>query len=74
MSRRYCTNRVRELRKRRLMTQRDLARKARVCLRTINNVEQGLNCQHATKRKILIALGLTWADKNHVFEQSLSSV
>ena len=60
-------NRVRELREDRLMTQAQLARKARVALRTIHSVEKGMNCRMDTKRKILIALGLRFEDKNTVF-------
>ena len=45
-------NRVRELRENKLMTQAQLARKARVALRTIHSVEKGMNCRMDTKRKI----------------------
>ena len=60
-------NRVRELREARLMTQSQLARKARVALRTIHSVEKGMNCRMDTKRKILLALGLRFEDKDQVF-------
>ena len=60
-------NRVRELRENRLLTQAQLARKAKVALRTIHSVEKGLNCRMDTKRKILLALGLRFEDKDHVF-------
>ena len=50
-------NRVRELRENRLMTQAQLARKAKVALRTIHSVEKGMNCRMDTKRKILLAFG-----------------
>jgi DNA-binding XRE family transcriptional regulator len=60
-------NRVRELRENRLMTQAQLARKAKVALRTIHSVEKGMNCRMDTKRKILLALGLRFEDKDHVF-------
>jgi DNA-binding XRE family transcriptional regulator len=63
-------NRVRELRENRLMTQAQLARKARVALRTIHSVEKGMNCRMDTKRKILLALGLRFEDKDHVFPSS----
>lgn len=62
-------NRVRELRQNRLMTQRELARKARVSLRTIHSVEKGVRCRMDTKRKILLALGLRFEDKDFVFPQ-----
>ena len=50
-------NRVRELRENRLMTQAQLAKRAKVALRTIHSVEKGMNCRMDTKRKILLALG-----------------
>ncbi len=60
-------NRVRELRENKLMTQAQLARKAKVALRTIHSVEKGMNCRMDTKRKILVALGLRFEDKDVVF-------
>jgi DNA-binding XRE family transcriptional regulator len=60
-------NRVRELREDRLMTQAQLARRAKVALRTIHSVEKGMNCRMDTKRKILLALGLRFEDKDQVF-------
>jgi len=49
------------------MTQAQLARKAKVALRTIHSVEKGMNCRMDTKRKILLALGLRFEDKDLVF-------
>jgi DNA-binding XRE family transcriptional regulator len=60
-------NRVREFREDRLMTQAQLAKKARVALRTIHSVEKGMNCRMDTKRKILLALGLRFEDKDQVW-------
>jgi DNA-binding XRE family transcriptional regulator len=60
-------NRVREIRENRLMTQAQLARKAKVALRTIHSVEKGMNCRMDTKRKILLALGMRFEDKEFVF-------
>ena len=60
-------NRVRELRENKLMTQAQLARKAKVALRTIHSVEKGMNCRMDTKRKILLALGLRFEDRGLVF-------
>ena len=61
-------NRVRELRENKLMTQAQLAKKAKVALRTIHSVEKGMNCRMDTKRKILLALGLKVQDKNKIFQ------
>ncbi len=63
----HSPNRVRELRENRLMTQAQLARKAKVALRTIHSVEKGMNCRMDTKRKILLALGMRFEDKEYVF-------
>ena len=60
-------NRVRELRENKLMTQAQLARKAKVALRTIHSVEKGMNCRMDTKRKILLALGMSFEEKDQVF-------
>ena len=60
-------NRVRELRENKLMTQAQLAKKARVALRTIHSVEKGMNCRMDTKRKILLALGVPFDQKGRVF-------
>ena len=60
-------NRVREIHEHKLMTQSQLARKARIALRTVHSVEKGLNCRMDTKRKILLALGLRFEDKDLVF-------
>ncbi len=66
-------NRVREFRENKLMTQAQLARKAKVALRTIHSVEKGMNCRMDTKRKILLALGLRFEDKELVFPSTRPS-
>jgi DNA-binding XRE family transcriptional regulator len=58
---------VREVREQQLMTQAELARKARVALRTIHSVEKGMKCRLDTKRKILAALGIPFTDRERVF-------
>lgn len=60
-------NRVRVLRERLLLSQVQLARKAKVTLRTIHNIEKGLNCRMDTKRRIILAFGLRIEHKNYVF-------
>ena len=61
------SNRVREARENRLMTQAELARRANVGLRTIHSVEKGMNCQAATKLKILGALALPFEERHRIF-------
>jgi len=58
---------VRELREHKLMTQAELASKARVALRTLHSVEKGMNCRPGTKRKILTALETAFEDRDLVF-------
>ena len=60
-------NRVRELRENRLMTQSQLARRARIALRTVHSVEKGLKCRMDTKRKLLLALGCSFEERREVF-------
>jgi len=67
-------NRVREMRENRLMTQAQLARKAKVALRTIHSVEKGLNCRMDTKRKILLALGMRFEDRHQVFPSLMQPI
>jgi DNA-binding XRE family transcriptional regulator len=67
-------NRVRELRENKLMTQAQLARKAKVALRTIHSVEKGMNCRMDTKRKILLALGMSFEEKDQVFPPASRSM
>jgi len=63
-------NRVKEIRKSRLMTQSQLADRAQLARRTVHSVEKGLSCRMDTKRKILIGLGLTFDDRELVFPDS----
>ncbi len=60
-------NNVRRLREDRLLTKAELARKAGVSTLTIDRVEAGHPCRMDTKRKIILALGMTIADKDQVF-------
>ncbi|HNT28230.1 MAG TPA: XRE family transcriptional regulator, partial [bacterium] len=45
----------------------ELARKAGVSVLTVDRVERGGKCRMETKRKILIALGLSLDEKSKVF-------
>ena len=49
------------------MSKAELARKASLSALTIDRVEAGYNCRMDTKRKIILALGLTLSDKDKVF-------
>ena len=60
-------NNVKRLREDRLLTKAELARKAGVSTLTIDRVEAGQPCRMDTKRKIILALGMTVAEKDQVF-------
>lgn len=63
-------NNVRRLREDRLLTKAELARQAGVSTLTIDRVEAGMPCRMDTKRKIILALGMTVAEKDQVFVKS----
>jgi DNA-binding XRE family transcriptional regulator len=62
-------NNVKRLREDRLLTKAELARKAGVSTLTIDRVEAGMPCRMDTKRKIILALGMTVAEKEKVFSR-----
>jgi DNA-binding XRE family transcriptional regulator len=61
-------NNVRKIREDRLMSKMELARLAGVSSATIDRIERGEACRMETKRKIILALGYTLADKEIVFQ------
>jgi transcriptional regulator with XRE-family HTH domain len=65
-------NRVLLLRIDLLLTQRQLARRAKVSLRTIYSVERGMRCRRDTQRKILRALGVPFERVREFFPASES--
>lgn len=60
-------NNVKRLREQRLLSKAELARKAGLSALTIDRVESGMPCRMDTKRKIILALGLTPVDRAKVF-------
>ena len=62
-------NHVKRLREDRLMSKAELARKAGVSALTIDRIEAGMPCRMDTKRKIILALGMTIDEKDKVFER-----
>ena len=60
-------NQVRLHREALLMTQKELAQKAGIALRTLYSVEKRMNCRRTTKRKILLGLGMRFQDLDEVF-------
>ncbi len=49
------------------MSKAELARKAGISTLTIDRVEKGKKCRLETKRKIILALGLTLSDRAKIF-------
>jgi DNA-binding XRE family transcriptional regulator len=62
-------NNVRKIREAKMLSKAELARMAGISPLTIDRIEKGLSCRLATKRKILMALGLKITEKNRVFRQ-----
>jgi DNA-binding XRE family transcriptional regulator len=62
-------NNVRKIRESKMLSKAELARMAGISPLTIDRIEKGLSCRLATKRKILMALGLKITEKNRVFRQ-----
>jgi len=65
-------NQVREIREAQLMSKAELARKAGVSPVTIDRIEGGAICRMATKRKIILALGLKLSEREKVFANDQS--
>jgi DNA-binding XRE family transcriptional regulator len=63
-------NNVRRLREDRLLSKAELARKAGLSALTIDRVESGMPCRMDTKRTIILALGMTVADKDQAFPRN----
>ena len=62
-------NNVKKMREERMLSKAELARLAGISPLTLDRIEKGKACRMATKRKILLALGLTTHQKNRVFKQ-----
>ena len=62
-------NSVKKLREAKMLSKTELARLAGISLLTLNRIEDGKDCRMATKRKILLALGLTIEQKQTLFKR-----
>jgi transcriptional regulator with XRE-family HTH domain len=65
-------NRIRAARQALGWTQNDLAEKSGVSPRTIHAIEKGSSCRQATKRRILVALGVPWELRTEYFPTARS--
>jgi len=62
-----CRNAVKRLREQRMISKAELARLAGVSPVTVDRIERGEDCRLETKRKIILALGFSLADKEKAF-------
>jgi DNA-binding XRE family transcriptional regulator len=61
-------NNVKKLREEKMLSKVELARLAGISPLTLDRIEKGKACRMATKRKILLALGLKINQKQQVFK------
>lgn len=62
-------NNVKKVREAKMLSKAELARMAGISPLTLDRIEKGKNCRMATKRRILLALGLSIEQKNTLFKQ-----
>jgi DNA-binding XRE family transcriptional regulator len=62
-------NNVKQIREAKMLSKAELARMAGLSPLTIDRIEKGKPCRVATKRKILLALGLKVNQKQRVFDR-----
>ena len=62
-------NNVRKIREAKMLSRSELARLAGISPLTLQRIEKGKDCRMATKRKILLALGLSIEQKHTLFKQ-----
>ncbi len=60
-------NNVKKFREQKMLSKAELARLAGISPLTLDRIEQGKPCRMATKRKILLALGLKVTQRDRVF-------
>jgi transcriptional regulator with XRE-family HTH domain len=61
-------NNLRKLREDKLLSKAELARLAGISPVTVDRIERGEDCRMETKRKLLLALGFSLADKEKLFK------
>ncbi len=61
-------NALKKTREALLISKAELARAAAISPITITRIENGLPCRMATKRRIILALGLKVSDKDKLFK------
>jgi DNA-binding XRE family transcriptional regulator len=64
------SNNVKKLREEKMLSKAELARLAGISPLTLDRIEKGKACRMATKRKILLALGLKTNQRERVFKNN----
>ena len=62
-------NNVKKIREAQMLSKAELARMAGISPLTLDRIEKGKACRMATKRKILLALGLKMSQRERLFKQ-----
>ena len=62
-------NPLRHVRESLMISKSELAKKANLSPLTIARIEKGKPCRMETQRKILLALGMKFSDKNKIFNE-----
>jgi len=62
-------NNVKKIRETKMLSKVELARMAGISPLTLDRIERGKPCRMATKRKILLALGLKINQRRQLFKQ-----
>ena len=63
-------NNLRQVREARMLSKAELARRAGISPLTIDRIEKGIPSRIATRRKILLALGLKLSQWREVFKEN----
>jgi DNA-binding XRE family transcriptional regulator len=63
------SNNIKKIREEKMLSKTELARMAGISPLTLDRIEKGKACRMATKRKIILALGLEVHQKERVFKQ-----
>jgi len=62
-------NNVKQIREEKMLSKAELSRMAGISPLTLDRIEKGKACRMATKRKILLALGLKINQKQQLFRR-----
>jgi len=62
-------NNLKKIRESLMLSKTELARQANVSPITITRIENGMPCRMETQRKIILALGYKFSDRNKIFVQ-----